>query len=152
MDGADVVLLAVKPQHMSVVLDEMRDVVPPSAMVISIAAGCQISMFTEKLPTQSIVRSMPNTPAMIGQGMTVWTSVGCSDEQIAAAKSLLQCCGDEVYVQEEHYLDMATAIVGSGPACEPGPHPREASATRRHAQTASACVCVTQTSTCSSSR
>jgi len=116
VDGADVVLLAVKPQHMSVVLDEMRDVVPPSAMVISIAAGCQISMFTEKLPTQSIVRSMPNTPAMIGQGMTVWTSVGCSDEQIAAAKSLLQCCGDEVYVQEEHYLDMATAIVGSGPA------------------------------------
>jgi len=115
VDGADVVLLAVKPQHMGVVLDSMS-ALPSSAMVISIAAGCQISLFEQKLPTPSIVRSMPNTPAMIGQGMTVWTSVGCSEEQIDAAKQLLACCGDEVYVQEEHYLDMATAIVGSGPA------------------------------------
>ena len=97
VDGADVVLLAVKPQHMDVVLDQMGGL-PSSAMVISIAAGCQISLFEAKLPTPSIVRSMPNTPAMIGQGMTVWTSVGCSEVQLGAAKQLLACCGDEVYV------------------------------------------------------
>ncbi|KAL1515513.1 hypothetical protein AB1Y20_002135 [Prymnesium parvum] len=115
VEGADVVLLAVKPQHMPVVLEQMGGV-SPDALVISIAAGCPISMFSEKLPTKSIVRCMPNTPAMIGEGMTVWTSLGCSTEQLDAARQLISSFGDEAYVQEEHYLDMATAIVGSGPA------------------------------------
>ena len=70
---ADVVLLAVKPQHMEGVLDDLAGSLSPSSMVVSIAAGCTIDMFTSRLPTPSIVRSMPNTPAMVGHGMTVWT-------------------------------------------------------------------------------
>ena len=66
MNGADLVLLSVKPQHMDGVLDGLRSTLSPSALALSIAAGCPLSMFTERLPTAAVVRSMPNTPAMIG--------------------------------------------------------------------------------------
>jgi pyrroline-5-carboxylate reductase len=116
--GADVVLLAVKPQQMASALALVRSTISPSALVVSIAAGCPISMFTEALPkVPAIVRSMPNTPAMIGQGMTVWAATdGCSERQREQAKLLLGCFGDEMFVDDERYLDMATALVGSGPA------------------------------------
>jgi pyrroline-5-carboxylate reductase len=117
VEGSDVVLLSVKPQHMPGVLDELSASVSPDALVVSIAAGCPISQFTSKLSSSSVVRSMPNTPAMVGEGMTVWTATaGCSAEQRETAQALLSSFGDQHYVEEEAYLDMATALVGSGPA------------------------------------
>jgi hypothetical protein len=67
VEGADVVLLAVKPQHMAHALSDIAPALSSSALVVSIAAGCPISMFADALPTNSICRSMPNTPAMIGR-------------------------------------------------------------------------------------
>lgn len=117
VEQADLVLLSVKPQHMDTVLRDISGSLPSSALVVTIAAGCPISMFTEALPTAAVCRAMPNTPAMVGQGMSVWTdTAGCSDEQRAQARRMLGCFGDELHVSEESYLDMATALVGSGPA------------------------------------
>jgi len=117
VETADLILLSVKPQHMSSVLDEIKGSVPSDALVVSIAAGIPISQFMEALPTPSVVRSMPNTPAMIGQGMTVWTATGgCSDAQREQARGLLSSFGEEHFVTDETYLDMATAVSGSGPA------------------------------------
>ncbi len=117
VDGASVALLSVKPQHMQQVLSCISDALPSSAVAVSIAAGCPISMFAEGLRTEAICRAMPNTPAMVGEGGTVWTATdACSDEQRSQARQLLGCFGDEHYMHEEQYLDMATALVGSGPA------------------------------------
>ena len=117
VEGADVVLLAVKPQNMAEALGEISCSLSASALVVSIAAGCPISMFAESLPTSSICRAMPNTPAMIGQGMSVWTCTpACSAEQRSQSRRLLGCFGDELFMVDERYLDMATALVGTGPA------------------------------------
>lgn len=117
VEGSDLVLLSVKPQHMPSVLESIRESVSNDALIVSIAAGCPISQFSNGLATDNIVRSMPNTPAMVGQGMTVWTATSeCSEDQRAQARTLLSSMGDEAYVDQEEYLDMATAIVGSGPA------------------------------------
>lgn len=140
--GADLVLLAVKPQHMPAVCEVIAPSLLSSALVVSIAAGCPISLFAKALPTASVVRAMPNTPALVGKGMSVWTATeGCSAEQRATARALFKCfgeehatptrvyshrvgshtgrpthAGEEHYVDEEHYLDTATALSGSGPA------------------------------------
>jgi len=117
VENADLVLLAVKPQHMAGVLADISPAVPKSSLVVSIAAGCPISMFSKALPTQAVCRAMPNTPAMIGKGMSVWTSTPeCTSEQRLMAQRLLACFGDELFVADEDYLDKATALVGSGPA------------------------------------
>ena len=117
VEDADLVLLAVKPQHMSGVLQSLSTSLPPKALAVSIAAGCTIDMFTTALPTKNIVRAMPNTPAVVGEGMTVWTATAeCSEAQLDQARSLLSCFGSELRVADEQYLDMATALVGSGPA------------------------------------
>lgn len=114
---ADVILLSVKPQQMVALLDEIAPSVPSTSLIVSIAAGIPIGLLEKHLPTASIVRSMPNTPAMVGEGMTVWMPTeGCSEVQLGQAKRLLSCFGDECRVAEEGYLDMATALVGSGPA------------------------------------
>ena len=113
----DVVLLSVKPQHMAAVLTEVGPSLKSSALLVSIAAGCPISLFEQHAKSGAICRAMPNTPAMIGRGMTVWTTTrGCTEEQRDQAKRLLSCFGEELYVQDEQYLDAATALVGSGPA------------------------------------
>ena len=117
VEGSDVVLLAVKPQHMPGVLSTISPALPSSALAVSIAAGCPISMFTKSLPTKSVVRSMPNTPALVGKGMSVWTATEeCTEAQRQAARRLFSCFGEEHYVSEEQQLDIATALVGSGPA------------------------------------
>eukprot|EP00928_Gymnodinium_smaydae_P032328 TRINITY_DN23442_c0_g1_i1.p1 TRINITY_DN23442_c0_g1~~TRINITY_DN23442_c0_g1_i1.p1 ORF type:complete len:303 (+),score=69.18 TRINITY_DN23442_c0_g1_i1:52-960(+) len=114
---SDVVLLSVKPQHMPAVLADIAPSLPKTSLVVSIAAGCPISMFVDGLPTNAVVRSMPNTPAMVSEGMTVWTATrACCERQREQARTLLSCFGDELYVDDENYLDVATAIVGSGPA------------------------------------
>jgi pyrroline-5-carboxylate reductase len=113
----DVILLAVKPQRIQKVLKGLKDKIPASALVISIVAGSSIKDITEGLNHAAVVRAMPNTPAQIGQGITVWTtSSGVSETQCGLAHSVLGSLGEEIYMEEEEYLDMATALSGSGPA------------------------------------
>ncbi len=115
--AGDVILLAVKPQRIQKVLKGLQDKIPASALVISIVAGSSIKDISEGLNHPAVVRAMPNTPAQIGEGITVWTtSKGVSEAQCDLARSVLGSLGEEVFMDEEEYLDMATALSGSGPA------------------------------------
>ena len=114
---ADVVVLSVKPQRVDRVLSGLKGSIQPRALVLSIVAGATIEKISTGLGHSVVVRSMPNTPAQIGEGITVWTaSPQVSDEQHAMAKSILGALGEEVFVEDESYMDMATALSGTGPA------------------------------------
>ncbi|MEN8240570.1 MAG: pyrroline-5-carboxylate reductase [Chloroflexota bacterium] len=114
---ADVVVLSIKPQRLEKVLIGIAGFVKPEALVLSIVAGAPISLIEGIMRHQNIVRSMPNTPARISQGITVWTAAPkVSDEQRELAGAILRAFGKEIYVEEEDYLDKATALSGTGPA------------------------------------
>ena len=114
---ADVVVLSVKPQRLEKVLHGLQGAVQPHALVLSIVAGAPISMIAEILGHPVVIRAMPNTPARIGEGITVWTAVPqVSDEQCELGRQILLALGKEIFVEEEDFLDKATALSGTGPA------------------------------------
>ncbi|MCH7480515.1 MAG: pyrroline-5-carboxylate reductase [Chloroflexi bacterium] len=114
---ADVVVLSVKPQTLNKVLADLNGQIKKGALVLSIVAGAPIAKIAEGLKHEIIVRSMPNTPGQIGEGITVWTaSEAVSEEQRAHAQQILAALGDDIYVDEESFLDKATALSGTGPA------------------------------------
>jgi pyrroline-5-carboxylate reductase len=113
---ADVVVLSVKPQRLSEVMKSLKGI-HSDALVLSIIAGANIKKIGAGLKHKSVVRSMPNTPGQIGEGITVWTSSKeVTEEQQDMARAILGALGNEVFVEDESYLDMATALSGSGPA------------------------------------
>jgi pyrroline-5-carboxylate reductase len=113
---ADVVLLSVKPQRLSEVMKGLKGI-RSDALIVSIIAGATIKKISSGLKHKAIVRSMPNTPGQIGEGITVWTaSKEVTEEQQEMTRSILGALGEEVFVEDESYLDMATALSGSGPA------------------------------------
>ena len=114
----DIVVLSVKPQVLGEVLKELGGgVIRPDALVLSIVAGATIDRIAKGLNHQAIVRVMPNTPAQIGMGMSVWTATPATGEaQRKQAQAILAALGEEFYVDHEDYLDMATALSGTGPA------------------------------------
>jgi pyrroline-5-carboxylate reductase len=86
-------------------------------LVLSIVAGASLQKISKGLKHATVVRSMPNTPGQIGEGITVWAaSAKTSKEQQETARQILGALGEEVFVEDESYLDMATALSGSGPA------------------------------------
>jgi pyrroline-5-carboxylate reductase len=113
---ADVVVLSVKPQRLSAVLSGLGQI-KSEALVLSIVAGASIKKIGGSLKHKAVVRSMPNTPGQIGEGISVWTASGeTSQEQRELAGQILGALGDQVFVEDEYYLDMATALSGTGPA------------------------------------
>lgn len=115
--GADVIVLAIKPQMLNPVMQNLKGHIRAEALVLSVIAGARIAGMESGLNHHAIVRSMPNTPAQIGQGMTVWTaSPSVTTAQRAQAQAILGALGEEIFVEEEDYLDMATALSGNGPA------------------------------------
>ena len=116
--GADVIILAVKPRNLNEVMAELKGKLNPAQLVLSIVAGKNIATLAEGLGQQAIVRAMPNTPAQIGKGITVWTAMPLkvSAAQRQKAVAILSVMGEQIYVGYELYLDMATAVSGSGPA------------------------------------
>ena len=114
---ADLVVLAVKPQDLPAVFGQLGGRLEPEQAALSIVAGAKMSTLAQGLSHDSIIRVMPNTPAQIGCGMTLWT---CSEPVDAAkreqTRSMLGTVGQEIYVNDEKYLDMATALSASGPA------------------------------------
>ena len=115
--SADVIVLAVKPQVLSAVCAELTGVLRRSTLVVSIVAGARIASIAKGLGHDAIVRTMPNTPAQVGEGMTVWTATAAvSHAQREQAGALLGALGKQLYVQDEGFLDKATAVSGSGPA------------------------------------
>jgi len=114
---ADVVVLSVKPQRLTGVLKGLKGGIPKEALVLSIVAGATTAKISNGLAHKAIVRSMPNTPAQIGQGITVWmASQDVSEAQKEIASAVLGALGQQVNVDDESYLDMATALSGTGPA------------------------------------
>ena len=112
----DVVVLSVKPQRLGDVMKGIKSL-RADVLVLSIVAGASIKKIGAGLKHKAIIRSMPNTPGQIGEGITVWTaSPETSPEQRETAKKILGALGEEVFVEDESYLDMATALSGTGPA------------------------------------
>lgn len=114
---ADVLVLAVKPQAMDKVLPELRGQLDGVHLIVSIVAGVTLNTIADSLLNARVVRSMPNTPGQIGQGITVWTaSPDVAGEQRKQAEMLLGALGEQIFADDERFLDMATALSGSGPA------------------------------------
>jgi len=114
--NAEVVVLSVKPQRLTDVMTGLYKI-RPDALVLSIVAGATIQKISKTLKHKAVVRSMPNTPGQIGEGITVWTaSKETSEVQQEMARQILGALGDEVFVEDEYYMDMATALSGTGPA------------------------------------
>ncbi len=115
--NAGVVVLSVKPQSIQEVMTELHGAIPKDALVLSIVAGARLDTLMKGLDHKAIVRSMPNTPAQVGEGITVWTTTeDVTEEQKERARLILKSFGKEVFADHEDYLDMATALSGTGPA------------------------------------
>ncbi len=114
----DIVILAVKPQQLETVLPIYRDLADSGALVLSIAAGKPIEFYEQVLSgTPAIVRGMPNTPAAIGEGMTVLSAnAEVTAEQRTLCESLMAAVGDVAWLEDEALMDVVTAVSGSGPA------------------------------------
>ena len=114
---ADLIILAVKPQDSQELFTRVKPYVDSQQVILSIMAGVKISTISEQLGTNKVVRAMPNLPAQIGFGMTVYTS---SNEvtriELVTVQNLLNATGKSIYVEDEGLIDAATAISGSGPA------------------------------------
>jgi len=117
VEDADVVILSIKPQGLDHVMTELKNSIQPGALILSIIAGAPIRKISNGINHAKVVRSMPNTPAQIGKGITVWTaSQEVTVEQREMARQILLALGEEIFLEDEVYLDMATAVSGTGPA------------------------------------
>jgi len=114
--GAEVVILAVKPQDIKFVLGQLRDVVRENQVLISIAAGIPLSFIEQTLGrTIPLIRAMPNTPALIGRGVTALApGQHATDDHVTIAKKIFEAVGSAVVV-DEAMMDLVTALSGSGP-------------------------------------
>jgi len=114
----DIIVLAVKPQVMTDVAESLKHLATPETLILSIAAGKTISFFEQIFGAhQPVIRAMPNTPALIGKGMSVLCgndSVSASHRQTAA--DLLSAVGDVEWINDESLMNAVTAVSGSGPA------------------------------------
>lgn len=114
---ADLLILAVKPQDSRRLFESMQGLTSPGQLFISIMAGVKMSVLTEALGSEKIIRAMPNLPAQIGAGMTAFSSTEAVTRiELVMVQNLLSTTGKTVYVEREEMLDAATAISGSGPA------------------------------------
>ena len=112
-----IVVLAVKPQALPEVFDNLKGRIRKNALVVSIVAGATIESIASGLEHRTIVRTMPNTPAQVGEGMTVWTATPeVSEVQRDQATAIVAALGHQMHVRDERCIDIATAICGSGPA------------------------------------
>jgi pyrroline-5-carboxylate reductase len=115
-EAGDIIVLSIKPQDLNHVMPEIRGHLRRQDLLLSIIAGAPIRRLADGTAHAAVVRAMPNTPAQIGQGITVWTATPeVSDPQRKQAQLILGSLGEEVFMDDERYLDMATALSGSGP-------------------------------------
>ena len=114
---SDIVMLAVKPQEFPAAGRSLNSNLNGGQTVMSIMAGVPIDAIRSALKHDAVVRAIPNTPAQIGEGMTVWTATeAVTDARREDVRSVLSVLGRELYVADEKYIDMATAVSSSGPA------------------------------------
>ena len=111
-----IVILSVKPQRISSVLNDLKEVVRAEQLIISIIAGARIEKISTALSNVLVVRAMPNTPSQISAGMTAWTCSESVDEvHRMQVRTMLSALGKELYVETENMIDMATSLSATGP-------------------------------------
>lgn len=114
---ADLIIFAVKPQDCEALFATLRPLTNPQQVFLSIMAGVKIETIAKNLNAPKVIRAMPNLPAQVGMGMTAFTS---SDDvtriELVMVQNLINTTGKSVYVEDESFIDAATAISGSGPA------------------------------------
>ena len=116
LSGAEVIVLAVKPQMLGRVMRELRGELSADQVVVSIVAGATIRTLVDGLQHAAVVRAMPNTPSQIRRGISVWSpSEACTARQRDLARGVLRALGDEREVADETFVAMATALSGTGP-------------------------------------
>jgi len=111
-----IVILAIKPQRLAKVLSELKGSIHKDQVVVSIVAGAKIETIADELLHGAIIRTMPNTPAQVGEGVTAWTSsAAVSEVQEQQVRAMLEALGKTVRVENERQIDMATALSATGP-------------------------------------
>lgn len=116
-EEGEVVILSIKPQVLKTVIPQVRGHLRRQNLVLSIVAGAPLKLLADGMAHASVVRAMPNTPGQIGQGITVWTAAQeVSSSGREQARIILGALGEEILVDDQDYLDMATALSGTGPA------------------------------------
>ncbi|HEY9401107.1 MAG TPA: pyrroline-5-carboxylate reductase [Pyrinomonadaceae bacterium] len=114
--SGSIIILAVKPQKLDGVLRELKGAPSPGDLVLSIVAGASLGTIAGELSHPAVVRAMPNTPAQVGEGMTVWTATAEVDDlRRRQVSAMLGALGREMRVEEERQIDMATALSATGP-------------------------------------
>ncbi|MCI5059930.1 MAG: pyrroline-5-carboxylate reductase [Alphaproteobacteria bacterium] len=118
LDETDIVILAVKPQIMDEVCQELRDLLPHGLPVLSIAAGKNTAYFQKHLSAHTpVIRAMPNTPSSIGAGITaLYAAPELSNTHEEIATRLMEAVGQILWLEDEELMDTVTALSGSGPA------------------------------------
>ena len=115
-NGGSLLVLAVKPQRLRRVLEELKGSVHQDQLVVSIVAGAKMQTISDELLHASVVRTMPNTAAQIGEGVTAWTtSSEVNEQQEGQVRAMLEALGTAVRVENERQIDMATALSATGP-------------------------------------
>ncbi len=113
----DLIVLAVKPQDIEILFASISPLLHDQQLVLSIMAGIEINTIVNGLGLSKVIRAMPNLPAQIGYGMTVYTSsTDVTRIELVTVQNLLSASGRSIYVEREEMIDAATAISGSGPA------------------------------------
>jgi pyrroline-5-carboxylate reductase len=116
IEKSELIIFAIKPQEFAAAAHHLHGSFRRHQTAVSIMAGVRIDTIARALAHASVARVMPNTPAAIGEGVSVWTATpevdGAAKDQVAA---ILGAMGPQIYVEDEKYLDMATALSGSGP-------------------------------------
>ena len=117
INDADIVVLSIKPQNLHEILAELMDRLTSGKTIISIIPGVSLATLSQELNHNEVIRVMPNTPAQIGDGMSVWVSSDfITDRRIKDTQKILDTLGEQLRVPEEKFIDIATALSGSGPA------------------------------------
>lgn len=112
----NIIILAIKPQNMAEVIEEISDLIKEDKTVVSIAAGVPLSYLQQRLKTRKLVRVMPNTPALVQEGMSVISLCECfSDKDITVVRDIFMNIG-RVLTLPEKYMNAVTTLSGSGPA------------------------------------
>lgn len=115
-NNSSMIVLAVKPQRLRHVLEELKGSVHQDQLVVSIVAGARMQTIADELLHAAVVRTMPNTPAQIGEGVTAWTaSAEVNEKQQSEVRAMLEALGRTVRVEDERQIDMATALSATGP-------------------------------------
>jgi pyrroline-5-carboxylate reductase len=113
--SSDLIVLAVKPQNMAAVLDEISGVITADKTVVSIAAGITLAFLQSRLKTERLIRVMPNTPALVQEGMSVISLCSCLPTSvISPVRDIFISIGKVLTLPEKH-MDAVTALSGSGP-------------------------------------